>query len=495
MFFQAKASFIVSSTIALLLATLLVAAAPARADDAAIRLVRTTIPMPDGVRLAATLYMPAKLKRGERLPALLEYIPYRKDDDMATGDYGHHVYFARHGFVGVRVDIRGFGNSGGTPTDREYAAQEQADGEQIIAWLSRQPWSNGNVGMLGISWGAFNSIQMAMRQPKALKAIFAVEGTERLFTEDVHYMDGILHVDEFEVAMDLVQGISGAPDFPLDEDTLARRMDSPPWSRDYFRHQRDGAGLQDGYRNSVVRMLEQVRAPVHALIGPWNHDFPNSSVYGPRIEWRDQAVRWFDHWLKGIDNGVERDPRVVFFQQHSHPPGSAPQDVPGEWRADDWPPKDTRASTWFLGGAHALSNSPASTATDTMRYVPSAGAQAGFWWGELLGDQRSADAFSLVYESAPLAEPIAMMGQPRAHLVVSATAPLANWFVRLEDVSPEGDVTAITGAGQSGAQRDSLEHPEPLQPGHEYVLQFDLYLSSWTWETGHRRCSGRRPTR
>ncbi len=491
---------------ATLLAALLWAAVPVRAQDPLVRLVRTTIPMPDGVQLAATLYMPAKLKAGKRLPALLEYLPYRKDDDMATGDYGHHVYFAQHGYVGVRVDIRGFGNSGGTPTDREYSAQEQADGEQIIAWLSRQPWCNGKVGMLGISWGAFNSIQMAMRHPPALKAILAVEGTEKLFTEDVHYMDGILHVDEFEVAMDLVQGISGAPDFPLDEATLAKRMDSPPWSLDYFRHQRDGAfwrspvrelesiripcfliaGLQDGYRNSVVRMLEQVRAPVHALVGPWNHDFPNSSMYGPRIEWRDQAVRWFDHWLKGVDNGVERDPRVVFYQQHSHPPGAQAQDIPGEWRADTWPPRDVQGITWYLGGARALSTTPFAPATDTLRYVPSAGAQAGFWWGELLGDQRPADAYSLVYESPLLTEPLAMMGQPRVRLLVSASAPLANWFVRLQDVAPDGTVTAITGAGQSGAQRASLEHPEPLVPGREYQLQFELYLSSWTWEAGHR---------
>jgi len=479
---------------------------PACAGDAEVRLVRTAITMPDGVRLAATLYMPANLRRGERLPALLEYLPYRKDDDMATGDYAHHVYFARHGYVGVRVDIRGFGNSGGTPTDREYSAQEQADGDQIIAWLARQPWCNGNVGMLGISWGAFNSIQMAMRHPPALKAILAVEGTERLFTEDVHYMDGILHIDEFEVAQDLLQGISGAPDFPLDEDTLARRMDSQPWSLDYFRHQRDGAfwhapvreladiripcflvaGLQDGYRNSVLRMLEQVRAPVHALIGPWNHDFPNTSIYGPRIEWRDQAVRWFDHWLKGADNGVDRDPRVVYYQQHSHPPGAQPQDVPGEWRADTWPPKDLRHVTWYLGAHRTLSTTMTGAATDTLRYVPSGGAQAGFWWGELLGDQRPADAYSLVYESAVLEEPVAMLGQPRARLVVSASAPLANWFVRLQDVAPDGAVTAITGAGQSGAQRDSLEHPEPMVPDREYVLQFDLYLGSWTWEPGHR---------
>lgn len=152
--------------------------------------------------------------------------------------------------------------------------------------------------------------------------------------------------------MDLDQGRSGAPTFPIDEDTLEQRMDAPPWSLDYFRHQRDGAywrapvrrledihipcfligGWQDGYRNSIARMLERVQAPVRAWVGPWNHDLPNQSIYGPRVEWRDQAVRWFDRWLKGIDNGVERDPRVVIYMQHGHPPGAEPQDIPGEWR-------------------------------------------------------------------------------------------------------------------------------------------------------------------
>jgi uncharacterized protein len=152
--------------------------------DRGVRLVEASIRMPDGVRLAATLYMPADLKAGERVPALLEYLPYRKDDDAA--DYGNHAYFARHGYVGARVDIRGFGNSGGAPPTREYSAQEQEDGEHIIEWLARQPWSNGNVGMFGISWGGFISIQMAMRRPPALKAILAVAATEALFTEDVH---------------------------------------------------------------------------------------------------------------------------------------------------------------------------------------------------------------------------------------------------------------------------------------------------------------------
>ena len=493
------------ATVSAAVATLcLVTASAASPADRGVRLVNASIPMPDGVQLAATLYMPADLHPGERVPALLEYLPYRKDDDEP--DYANHAYFARHGYVGVRVDIRGFGNSGGAPPTREYSAQEQQDAERVIAWLARQPWSNGSVGMFGISWGGFNSIQMAMRHPPALKAILAVAATEALFTEDVHYMDGIMHVDEFEVAMDLDQGRSGAPDFPLDEDTLAKRMDSTPWSLDYFRHQRNGSfwrapirrleditipcfaigGYQDGYRNSIVRMLEQVPAPVHAWVGPWNHAFPNTSIYAPRVEWRDQAVRWFDHWLKGVDNGVERDPRLIFYLQHSHPPGSEAQEVPSEWRADSWPPHGLRRETWYLAPNHQLTASPAPAATDRLAYVPSAGAELGFWWGELLGDQRPADAYSLVYDSAPLAADVAMFGRAHVHLVAAADVPLADWFVRLEDLGEDGQVTAITGAGLNGAQRRSLDAPEPLVPGTEYALDLDLYLTSWVWARGHR---------
>ena len=485
-------------------ALVLLTASLGHAADRGVRLVKASIPMPDAVQLAATLYMPADLQPGERLPALLEYLPYRKDDDEP--DYATHAYFARHGYVGVRVDIRGFGNSGGAPPTREYSAQEQEDGERIIAWLASQPWSNGNVGMFGISWGGFNSIQLAMRHPPALKAIIAIAATEALFTEDVHYMDGIMHVDEFEIAMDLDQGRSGAPEFPLDEDTLAKRMDSQPWSLDYFRHQRDGAfwrapvrrleditipcfligGFQDGYRNSIARMLERVPAPVHAWVGPWNHDRPNTSIYGPRVEWRDQAVRWFDHWLKGVDNGVEGDPRVIFYLQHGHPPGAEAQDIPGAWRADSWPPQGLRLETWFLAPNHQLLRSPAPAATDRLWYVPSAGAEVGFWWGELLGDQRPADAYGLVYDSEPLADDVTIFGRAKVRLLAAADVPLADWFVRLEDVAENGRVTAVTGAGLNGAQRDSMERPEALVPGREYALNLDLYLTSWVWSRGHR---------
>jgi len=299
--------------VALILAGSLAAAVvPPSAPQYATRIEKTWIPMPDGVRLAVTLYMPEARKRGERFPALLEYLPYRKDDGTVREDYGNYQYFAQRGFVGARVDMRGFGASEGVPPEREYSAREQQDGDAIIAWLARQAWSSGKVGMLGISWGGFNSIQMALRKPPALKAIVAIEATEELYKEDVHSIDGVFHVDEFELAMDLDQGRSGAPDFNVDAAASAARMDSPPWSLLYLKHQHDDAfwraplapieqltvpafligGLQDGYRDSVPRMLERVKAPLKAWLGPWNHNFPNGSDYGPRYEWRDQVVRW-----------------------------------------------------------------------------------------------------------------------------------------------------------------------------------------------------------
>jgi len=471
-----------------------------------VRLEKAWIPMKDGVRLAVTLYMPVAHHGAERFPALLEYLPYRKDDDEAVRDYGNHMYFARRGYVGARVDIRGFGASEGTPPDREYSAQEQQDGDQIIAWLAHQRWSNGKVGMLGISWGGFNSIQMALRKPPALKAILAVAATEELFKEDVHYMDGVFHVDEFELTMDLDQGRSGAPDFSLDESVIGPRMNSPPWSLTYMKQQRDGAfwrsplkpidtlevpafligGLQDGYRDSIPRMLEKVKAPLKAWIGPWNHGFPNGSDYGPLYEWRDQAVRWFDYWLKGRDTGVLQDPRVVIYQQHWHAPESRSQDIPGEWRAEAWPPAGLTPMNLYLTQDHGLSPDPAKPAIDQLRYVPSVGVEAGFWWGELLTDQRPVDAFSLTYDSQALTEEVAILGLPHVNLQVAADAALADWFVRLSDVAPDGRVTMVTGAGISGAQRDSMAKPEDLVAGKLYPLSFDLHLASWVFPKGHR---------
>jgi uncharacterized protein len=472
-----------------------------------VRMERVWIPMKDGVRLAATLYMPQGATPGDKFPALLDYLPYRKDDSTAAGDYPKNAYFARRGYVGARVDIRGFGASEGRPTDREYSEQEQTDGEQVIHWLATQPWSNGKVGMYGISWGGFNALQMAMRNPPELKAIIAIDATEELFHDDIHYIDGLMHVDEFELNMDMAPGMTGAPDYTLDEKVLGPRFEAAPWSLEYFRHQRDGAfwrspvrplseikvpcfvigGLADGYRDSIPRMLEQVKAPIRALIGPWNHSFPNDADFGPRIEWREDAVRWWDYWLKGRDTGVLQDPKLIVFMRHWFPPNPNLEEVPGEWRAENgWPPQQQKDSVYYLQSNHMLHAGEGGNDVHRLKYVPSIGVEAGFWWGELLSDQRPVDAFSLVYDSAPLTEEVAILGRPHARLMASADAPLANWFARLSDVAPDGQVTQITGAGLSGAQRDSMSDPKPLEPRKFYSLDVQMHLTSWVFPKGHR---------
>jgi uncharacterized protein len=493
--------------VVVLLANASLAVEPPSPSVYGVRMERVWIPMKDGVRLAATLYMPDGAKAGEKFPALLDYLPYRKDDSTAAGDYPKNAYFARRGYVGARVDIRGFGASEGRPTDREYSEQEQTDGEQVIHWLATQPWSNGNIGMYGISWGGFNALQMAMRNPPGLKAIIAVDATEELFHDDIHYIDGLMHVDEFELNMDMAPGMTGAPDYTLDEKVLGVRFEAAPWSLEYMRHQRDGefwrspvrplneikvpcfliGGLADGYRDSIPRMLEQVKAPVRALVGPWNHSFPNDADFGPRVEWREDAVRWWDYWLKGRDTGVLQDPKLIIFMRHWFPPDPNLETVPGEWRVESgWPPRDLKQSTLYLQPNHTLTATSAGDDVHRLRYIPSIGVEAGFWWGELLSDQRPVDAFSLVYDSAPRQEDLAITGRPHALLQASADAPLADWFARLSDVAPDGRVTQITGAGLSGAQRESMSDPKALEPGRVYPLDVEMHLTTWIFPKGHR---------
>jgi uncharacterized protein len=205
------------------------------------------------------------------------------------------------------------------------------------------------------------------------------------------------------------------------------------------------------------------------------------------VEWRDQAVRWFDHWLKGRDTGVEHDPRLVIYIQHWHPPDPKLQNVPGEWRREDvWPPSDAKTMTLFMQANHSLAGSAGAAETHRLKYIPSVGVEAGFWWGELLSDPRPVDAFSLVYDSAPLPDEVAILGRPHARLQAAASAPLADWFARLSDVAPDGTVTQITGAGLNGAQRESMTEPRDLEPGKVYPLDIEMHLTSWVFPKGHR---------
>jgi hypothetical protein len=476
-----------------------------------IRMQEQWIDMPDGVRLAADVYFPDGAAAGERFPALLEYLPYRKTEARGR-NYRLYSYFVERGYVVARVDIRGTGNSEGRLIPYEYSDIEQKDGDQVIDWLSKQPWSNGNVGMFGISWGGFNSIQMAVRNPPALKAIIAVDATEDLYQDDVHYMDGIMHLDSWEMSQDLDNARPGAPDYVIDDANFENRFDTEPWMLTYKNQQRDGpfwdrasardkydriripsfhiGGWYDGYRDSLPRMLENVKAPVKAMIGPWSHAFPNEPYPNPGMEWRHEAVRWFDHWLKGMDTGIMDEPRFAVYVRNWHPPGPYLEQAPGSWRWEDgWPLERTRYRTLYATENHALTSSRTAEAVHRLRYVPTIGYEIGgpvMWWGDVAHDQRGSDAFSLVYDSDVLDEPMEILGLPHAILKVSASAPRANWFVRVSDVAPDGTVTQVAGAAFNGTHRHSAREPEDLVPGEEFDLDIEMHFTSWVFPEGHR---------
>jgi uncharacterized protein len=472
--------------------------------DYEVRVQEVKIRMPDGVRLHACLSMPVAKREGEKFPPLLSMDPYSGN---CGGDRRWYQAYAQAGYVNAYVHVRGTGLSEGVYPNREYSEEELQDAVYLIDWLSRQPWSNGNVGMYGASWSGFNSLQVAMRNPPALKAIVPHVATEDIYHEDVHYADGIFRFDEYNSLADIRLVHTPEPADPLDEQTLKNRFDQPPWSLKYLRQQRDGefwridlrldrnpqglkvpalmiGGWYDGYRNSILRALENLRTPTRAIIGPWDHgtEYPQPTAGLAR-----EAIRWWDHWLKGIDNGVTNDPQLYAYLRRPYIPRATTAAVPGEWHAvQKWPPQGQERKRLYMGKSRELLEKAGEPGTHELRYVPSGGAQAGIWWGDSMPDQRAADIHSLVFESKPVVDELRLLGAPKVVLRASATAPHANWVVRLEDVAPDGTVTLITGAGINGTHRDSSTKPEPLIPGVYYTLEIPLHFTSWIFEPGHR---------
>ena len=479
------------------------------ADEDKITEVRIT--MSDGIQLAADIYWPAGADKNDRFPILLEYLPYRKDESRARS-YSLYSYFLEHGYLVVRVDMRGTGNSEGMVIPYEYSDIELDDGEEVIDWLSQQEWSTGSVGMFGISWGGFNSIQMAMRNPPALKAFVALMATEYLYQEDVHYMDGIMHTDSWMMGNDLYNALPGAPDFKMDEEWLRNRFNVKPSVYKYMRQQRDGefwdrasargkydlikvpgyhiGGWYDGYRNSLPRMLENVQAPVKAMIGPWDHDFPHNAALQPQVEWRAEAVRWFDQWMKDIDTGILEEPDFVVYIRDYHPPDDSLERIPGFWRWEEgWPINRIETQTWYAQANHKLSSISGVNDEHTLENIPSIGLEGGgptMWWGSIPSDQRPMDKNSLVYDSEVLVEPIEILGRPLAKLHVSANAKRANWVVRISDIAPDGQITQVAGAAFNGTHRNSSRDPEDIIPGEKFPLNIQLHFTSWIFNEGHK---------
>lgn len=475
----------------------------------------TWIPMPDGCRLGARIWMPGDA-HDNPVPALLEFLPYRKRDFMRHRDEPMHSYFAEHGYASVRVDLRGSGDSEGLLTD-EYSAQEHADGLEVIAWLAEQSWCSGSVGMFGISWGGFNSLQIAARRPPALKAIMSLCASDDRYADDAHYMGGCLLTENLQWGSIFMmnQALPPDPDIVGDawREQWRERLENLPnfpelWLRQQWRgdYWREGSvcdhierievpvyaigGWADGYTNAVPRLLASLKSPCKGLIGPWAHNFPHQGVPGPAIGFLQEAVRWWDRWLKGTENGIEDEPALRAWLQEGVKPAPQYDYRPGRWVAEpSWPSANIEPLEFYLA-AGGCAREPGEPEESILSSPQSCGLRGGEWCafgsdGEMPRDQRPDDGFSLTWDTPTLKERIEILGAPLVRLRLQSDQPTANIIVRLCDVAPDGTSLRVSYGVLNLAHRNGHETPEPLTPGEGFTVDVTLNDIAHAFPQGH----------
>lgn len=470
------------------------------------------IPMPDGARLAARIWRPAG---GGRYPLILEMIPYRKRDGTLSRDERMHPVWAAAGYACLRVDLRGSGESDGLLED-EYTAQELQDACDVIAWAAAQPWSTGAVGMMGKSWGGFNCLQTAFLRPPALKAIITVCSTTDRFADDIHFKGGTLLGENIGWGAVMLSYQSRSPDWALRQDWYQVWTDrlrempflAPRWAAhqardDYWRHGsvcEDWNAVQvpvlaiggwaDNYMNTVAALVEQMPDRAWGIVGPWVHQYPHTAVPGPRIDFVGQARRWWDRWLKGIDNGADRDPRYRVWMMESAPPDASAAFRPGVWVAEPALPGPRVAwQSMALGAGGVLGGSGDPLAViDTPQDI---GLEAGEFFpmarnAEMAGDQQADDARSTTFDLAPLAAPLALLGGARLRVRLRSDAPRAHLVARLCDVAPDGSSVKIAHGILNLCHRDDMHAPADVPVGVPFDAVLVLDQCAYRLAAGHR---------
>jgi putative CocE/NonD family hydrolase len=470
------------------------------------------IEMSDGVRLSARVWLPGD---GRPVPALLEYLPYRKGDMTAPRDAQRHPWYAAHGYASVRVDMRGSGDSEGVMVD-EYTEQELRDAVEVIEWLAAQPWCDGSVGMFGISWGGFNSLQVAALAPEPLKAIVTVCSSDDRFADDVHYFGGaVLGVDMLGWATTMLAYTARPPD-PARvgaewKDLWLRRLEElEPYLDTWLSHQerdeywRHGSvcedygsikaavlavgGWADPYRNTVFRLLSNLSSPVRGIVGPWCHQYPDiQSEPGPAIGFLQETLRWWDHWLKGIPGDVTEEPALRAWMQDSVRPATRYATRPGRWVTEPaWPspnvsplriPLPSMAS--MASGDSVPVATPQHCGIDAGRFFPYGNP------ADLPPDQREEDGRSVCFDTPPLGEHTAVLGFPEAALRIQAGGP-ATVVVRLCDVAPDGSSTLVTRGCLDLRKRAGMDRTVDPVPGEVVEVSIPMTAIAWEFPPGHR---------
>ena len=478
------------------------------------------IELSDGVRLAARIWLPTDAP-DKPVPAILEYLPYRRQDGTADRDATTHPYFAGHGYASVRVDMRGSGDSEGVLLG-EYLKQEQDDGIEIINWITQQKWCSGNVGMIGISWGGFNGLQIAARQPEALKAIVSICSTDDRYADDIHHMGGCLLNDNAAWNSYMFSLNTTPPDPNIVGNKwhdlwVGRLKGSGLWLKDWMEHQtRDEfykhgsvcedydkiqaavyavGGWADGYSNSVFRLLSNLKSPCKGLIGPWAHKYPHFAEPGPAIGFLQECLRWWDYWLKDIDTGIMEEEPLRCWIQDPIAPKTYYKERPGKWVSEaNWPSENTKDLTLkFSSGQPSLSSSVVHKEADdfSINSPMTVGLMAGQWCPHGLdpdgpGDQRPEEAGSIVFDTDTLKEPLDILGAPVIMLDLSSDKSVAMIAVCLSEVLSDGSVTRVSYGLLNLTHRNSSETPELLEPKKTYSVKVQLNEAGHSFGVGNR---------
>ncbi len=473
--------------------------------------------MCDGCRIAAKIWIPEYADK-KPVPAILEYIPYRKRDNTAKRDSQIHGFFAENGYACVRADLRGSGDSEGVLRD-EYLQQELHDGLEIISWIASQQWCSGNVGMMGISWGGFNALQIAALKPPRLKAIITVCSSDDRFADDVHYMGGCLLTDKLSWASTMFAYNSCPPDPDIVKNKwkdmwLDRLEGSGLWIKKWLKHQRRNqywkhasicedysaieipvyavGGWADGYSNTIFKLMKNLKSPVKGLVGPWEHKYPHMGELGHGMDFLGESLRWWDKWLKDKETGIMDEPRLRVWMQDSVSP--LKRQSPGRWVEEgNWPSSRVEDRKLFLT-SHGLEDKPESGVHNKPMKIQSplsVGLFGGKWCSynhsmDLPWDQRQEDGGALTFETPPLEKRMNLLGRPEVILELSSDKPQAMVAVRLSDIAQDGRGTRVSFGLLNLTHRDSHENPEELEPDKKYQVRVPMNYLAQSFPAGHR---------
>ena len=473
------------------------------------------IPMPDGTRLAARLWLPDGA-RETPVPCILEYIPYRRRDRTRMRDDSMHPHFAKAGYAAIRVDMRGSGDSEGVMLD-EYADIETQDGVDVIAWIADQDWCDGSVGMFGKSWGAYNSFQVAAKRPPALKAIAPVMGTDDRWLEDIHFYGGVLASDNFwwGSIMQLYNAMPPDPEIVGDgwRKVWTERLEAMTfWPAQWLEHQTRDAmwrrgsisetyadvevpvyffgGWADLFRDTPFRIAEHLTCPLKILMGPWAHLYPHEGSPGPKVDFVAEVIRFWDHHLKGIDTGLMDEPPFRFYLQSSAPPEPRAAIREGVWVEEAvWPSPHVETLVLHLnaGGLGEQAEAGAALSICSPQTFGSAGGDMCSFAipGDKPADCRI-DAGGALNFHGPVTEGLDLLGQPVAHLTLSADRPMAMVAVLLVDEAPDGTQTLISRGFANLMHRASETEPAAVVPGEEMEISVPLHGIGYRLAPGHR---------